>query len=142
MTTRDEDVLQKYEVNTIYRPKLLSKDEGFKLFCSKAFLGGYPIDDFEGIIYRVLEYANGLPLAIEILGSSIFGKGVAEWRSFLDREEIIPPYKIIRVLTKSFDELDHMSKEMFLDIACFFVGKDINTVFGLTEGKRREKRGG
>ncbi|XP_028771412.1 disease resistance-like protein DSC1 [Neltuma alba] len=108
ITTRDEQVLQKYEVNTIYRPKLLSRDEGFKLFCSKAFLGGYPIDDFEGMIYRVLEYANGLPLAIEILGSSFFGKGVAEWRSFLDREEIIPPYEITRVLRKSFDELDDM----------------------------------
>ncbi|XP_028802457.1 disease resistance protein RRS1B-like [Neltuma alba] len=80
------------------------------------------------MIYRVLEYADGLPLAIEMLGASFFGKSVAEWRSFLDREEIIPPYEIIRVLRKSFDELDHMSKEMFLDIACFFVGKDINCV--------------
>ncbi|XP_028802458.1 TMV resistance protein N-like [Neltuma alba] len=128
ITTRDEQVLQKYEVKTIYRPKLLSKEEGFELLCSQAFQGGYPIGEFREMIDRVLEYANGLPLAIEILGSSFFGKGIAEWRSLLDREEIIPPYEIIRVLRKSFDELDHMSKEMFLDIACFFVGKDINCV--------------
>ncbi|KAI9115414.1 hypothetical protein K1719_013733 [Acacia pycnantha] len=88
----------------------------------------YPTEDFKEMIDRVLDYADGLPLAIEMLGSSFYGKGIAEWRSFLDREEIIPPDEIIMVLRKSFDELDDMTKEMFLDVACFFVGKDINYV--------------
>ncbi|KAK4285168.1 hypothetical protein QN277_001903 [Acacia crassicarpa] len=128
ITTRDEQVLQEYEVNRVYRPKLLLKDEAFKLFCSIAFPKEYPTEDFKEMIDRVLEYADGLPLAIEILGSSFYGKGIAEWRNFLDREEIIPPVEIIMVLRKCFDELDDMSKEMFLDVACFFVGNDINYV--------------
>ncbi|KAI9115420.1 hypothetical protein K1719_013739 [Acacia pycnantha] len=128
ITTRDEQVLQEYEVDRVYRPKLLLKDEAFELFCSIAFPYEYPIEDFKELIDRVLDYADGLPLAIEMLGSSLYGKGIAEWRSFLDREEIIPPDEIIMVLRKSFDELDDMTKEMFLDVACFFVGKDINHV--------------
>ncbi|KAI9115377.1 hypothetical protein K1719_013696 [Acacia pycnantha] len=128
LTTRDVKVLQKYEVDIIYRPKLLSEDEAFELFCSKAFPKKYPVSDFKELIDRVLEYANGLPLAIEKLGSSFFGKGIAEWRSLLDREEIIPPRELIMLLRKSFDELDDLNQEMFLDIACFFVGKDINYV--------------
>ncbi|KAI9074243.1 hypothetical protein K1719_043808 [Acacia pycnantha] len=106
LTTRDVKVLQKYE----------------------AYPKKYPVSDFKELIDRVLEYANGLPLAIEKLGSSFFGKGIAEWRSLLDREEIIPPRELIMLLRKSFDELDDLSQEMFLDIACFFVGKDINYV--------------
>ncbi|XP_028773069.1 disease resistance protein RPP2B-like [Neltuma alba] len=88
----------------------------------------YPVSDFQEMIHKALEYAKGLPLAIKILGSTLFGKGVAEWRSVLDREEIIPPYDVIMMLRESFDELDNMSKEMFLDIACFFVGRDVNHV--------------
>ncbi|KAI9074216.1 hypothetical protein K1719_043781 [Acacia pycnantha] len=128
ITTRDEQVLQEYEVNRVYRPKLLLKVEAFKLFCSIAFPKEYPTEDFKEIIDRVLDYADGLPLAIEMLGSSFYGKGIAERRSFLDREEIIPPVAIMMVLRKSFDELDDMTKEMFLDVACFFIGKDINHV--------------
>ncbi|KAI9074232.1 hypothetical protein K1719_043797 [Acacia pycnantha] len=128
ITTRDEQVLQEYEVDRVYRPKLLLKDEAFELFCSIAFPYEYPIEDFKELIDRVLDYADGLPLAIEMLGSSLYGKGIAEWRSFLDREEIIPPDEIIMVLRNSFDGLDDMTKEMFLDVACFFVGKDINHV--------------
>ncbi|XP_028802443.1 disease resistance protein RPP2B-like, partial [Neltuma alba] len=128
ITTRDKQVLQKYEVDTVYRLKPLSDDEAFELFCSEAFPMEYPVSDFQEMINKALEYAKGLPLAIKILGSTLFGKGVAEWRSVLDREEIIPPYDVIMMLRESFDELDDMSKEMFLDIACFFVGRDVNYV--------------
>ncbi|XP_054814951.1 TMV resistance protein N-like [Prosopis cineraria] len=129
ITTRDEQVLEMSKVDAIYRPELLTKDEASQLFHSKAFTRDYPIkSDFLKMTNRALEYADGLPLAVEMLGSCLHGLSVAEWRNFLDREQIIPPYEIMMVLRKCFDELDNMTKEMFLDIACFFIGKDIDCV--------------
>ncbi|XP_028753475.1 disease resistance protein RPP5-like [Neltuma alba] len=128
ITTRDERVLQLCEVDAIYKPKLLSEDEALQLFCVKAFSHNCPVRGYEEMTHSVLEYANGLPLAIVTLGSSLCQKSVQEWRSALAQLKRIPNRQITEVLKKSFDELDQMNKEIFLDIACFFTGMKIDWV--------------
>ncbi|XP_028753474.1 TMV resistance protein N-like [Neltuma alba] len=113
ITTRDERVLQLCEVDAIYRPKLLSEDEALQLFCVKAFSHNCPVRGYEEMTHSVLEYANGLPLAIVTLGSSLCQKSVQEWRSALAQLKRIPNRQIMEVLKKSFDELDQMNKEIF-----------------------------
>lgn len=128
ITTRDERVLQVCEVDDVYKLELLSKDEALQLFCKRTFGHNYPRSGYEEMTNNILEYANGLPLALVELGSSLRQKSVKEWRNSLAQLKRIPNRHIIEVLKKSFDELDHVNKEIFLDIACFFRGWEINYV--------------
>jgi len=58
-------------------------------------------------------------LAIEVVGSSLFGRNVSQWRSALDRLRFNRSRNIMDVLRISFDQLEEEDKEIFLDIACF-----------------------
>ena len=69
-----------------------------------------------------MKYINGLPLALEVLGSLLFGKRIDEWVSALEKLEKEPDNKIFNILKISFDGLTKMQQDLFLDIACFFKG--------------------
>ena len=55
------------------------------------------------------------------LGSFLFDRDVFEWRSALTRMKENPSKDIMDVLRISFDGLETMEKEIFLDIVCFFL---------------------
>lgn len=128
ITTRDENILRLHDVNHVYKVELLNKDEALQLFCRKAFNSDYPMRDYEELTYRVLEYTQGLPLAIESFGSFLCNRSPSEWESTLASQKHFPSNWILKVLQKSFDGLRDMEKEIFLDIACFFNGEKINYV--------------
>ena len=71
---------------------------------------------------KVIYYAQGLPLALEILGSFLFHRNLDAWESLLGRLRECPESKISNVLQISFDGLRRTEKKIFLDIACFFKG--------------------
>jgi hypothetical protein len=59
------------------------------------------------------------------LGSFLFGRSIIEWKSELEKLHKIPPHQIQKILRISFDSLDDDTvKNIFLDIACFFIGMD------------------
>ncbi|XVF70256.1 hypothetical protein PTKIN_Ptkin11bG0146300 [Pterospermum kingtungense] len=66
VTTRDEHLLQSYQVDVVYRPTTLDNNEALQLFSLKAFNSNkVPESDFSELSKCVVEYANGLPLALE-----------------------------------------------------------------------------
>ena len=67
-------------------------------------------------------YANGLPLALEVIGSFLHKRDKRAWKSAIDRMKYIPDRKIIDVLRISFDGLHVLEQSIFLDIACFLKG--------------------
>ena len=75
-----------------------------------------------------IQYANGLPLAIEVLGSFLINRSIYEWESELDRLKKFLERKILDVLQISFDGLEEMEKEIFLNIACFFNNENRETI--------------
>lgn len=60
------------------------------------------------------------PLALKVLGSFLYDKDEKQWMSTLDKLEDIPPSEILKQLRISYDGLDSVEQELFLDIACFF----------------------
>lgn len=75
----------------------------------------------EGIVRQ----AGGLPLALEVLGSYLFGRSMEEWRSSLAKLQQIPRDEIQKKLLISYYALgDGNLQNVFLDIACYFIGKD------------------
>ena len=73
-------------------------------------------------------YADGLPLALKVLGSLLFGKRLPDWKSELRKLGKVPNMEIVKVLKISFDGLDYTQRMIFLDIACFFKGNDVKIV--------------
>nr|XP_048318561.1 disease resistance protein RUN1-like [Ziziphus jujuba var. spinosa] len=124
VTTRNESLLTTHGVRDIYKIELLDHDEALQLFTWNAFKSVCPSQDYAKLSEQVIGHANGLPLALEVLGSFSCGKSVNEWKSELDRIKNYPKKEIIDVLQISFDQLEETEKNIFLDIACFFKGSD------------------
>jgi hypothetical protein len=125
VTTRDMKVLTDHGVvdDLIYKVKELDYEDALKLFCHKAFKEDKPTEDFLELTKTAIHYSGGLPLALVVLGSYLCGRDIHKWRSALNKFKNIPPREILGKLRISFDELHENEKQIFLDIACFFVGK-------------------
>ena len=120
ITTRDKHLLVLHEVNEIYEAKVLNHEEALQLFSLKALKMDHPPEDYGKLSQAFVNYSKGLPLALEVLGSFLFGKNIDEWKNGLDRLNEFPERRILDVLQISFDGLQSTEKEIFLNIACFF----------------------
>ncbi|KAL6179552.1 hypothetical protein ACLB2K_051066 [Fragaria x ananassa] len=134
ITSRDEHLISAFGADKVYMVNALTDTEAFDLFCLKAFNEDKIGEDFLKLSYEFLKYANGLPLAIKVLGSSVRGRNVKLWSSALKRLEKNPPKGIIDVLKVSFDGLEETEKKTFLDIACFFKGLNKDRVIRILDG--------
>ncbi|KAK2970808.1 hypothetical protein RJ640_001175 [Escallonia rubra] len=124
ITTRQKQLLKASEVYKVHQVIGLDEIESFELFSWYAFGQDHPIEGYMGYTRRVVYYCNGLPLALQVLGSSLSRKSIDVLGSALEKLKAIPEGQIRRKLI-SYDSLqDDHDKNLFLDIACFFVGKD------------------
>ncbi|XP_048423137.1 disease resistance protein RPV1 isoform X8 [Pyrus x bretschneideri] len=122
ITTRDERLL--LNVDKVYPLQVMNEDEALELFSWHAFGNSWPDKVYLEVSKKVVSYCGGLPLALEVLGSFLFKRPIAEWKSQLEKLKITPDGKIIKPLRISFEGLDDTQKAIFLDISCFFIGKD------------------
>jgi hypothetical protein len=131
VTTRDKSLLIRHGIERIYEVDGFDKGESVELFKWMAFKTKKvdSIDD-DIIVNRAISYASGLPLAIDVIASNLSGMHTAELKSMLDQYKRIPPKNIQDKLKVSFDGLDEESKNVFLDIACFFKGRSLKEVEG------------
>ncbi|XP_062000995.1 disease resistance protein RPV1-like [Rosa rugosa] len=128
ITTTDVQLLKAHEVDATYKANELNRDEALQLLSLKAFKKFPPPGDYLHLCYHILGYAQGLPLALVVLGSFLFGRSTDEWASAIDRLKNTPHKRIIEVLRISFDGLDKKDQEIFLHITCFYKGKDKDRV--------------
>ncbi|KAK9941349.1 hypothetical protein M0R45_017955 [Rubus argutus] len=134
VTTRDKHCLSGYNVNEIYEVKKLSHHEALELFNFNAFQEHRHTGDYDELVNNVLLYAQGLPLALEVLGSNLRGRNVDQWKCALGSYRSLPKQEIQEILKISYDALEPLIKEVFLHIACFFKGKNKNYVMDVLEG--------
>ena len=122
ITTRDKQLLDYHEIERAYAVKGMFGTEALELLGWMAFKNKKVPSSYEDILNRAVAYASGLPLALEVVGSSLFGKSKIECKSTLDKYERVPHEDIQKILKVSFDVLDEEEQSVFLDIACFFKG--------------------
>jgi len=135
ITTRDMHILRGNRVDQVCKMKEMDESESIELFSWHAFKQASPIEDFAGISRNVVEYSGGLPLALQVIGSYLFDRGVAEWKCVLEKLIRIPNDQVQKKLKISYDGLnDDTEKKIFLDIACFFIGMDRNDVTLILNG--------
>ncbi|GJU78373.1 disease resistance TIR-NBS-LRR class family protein, partial [Tanacetum coccineum] len=122
ITTRDEQVLLAHGANFVHDVKLLSHEEASCLFSRYAFKREIPTRGYEELSGQVVQYADGLPLTIKVLGSFLCGKDKLEWVDAIKRLKKIPLKDTLEKLELSYISLEDEYKEIFLDIACILKG--------------------
>jgi hypothetical protein len=134
VTTRDEHLLNQLGVDEKYKVEALNHWESLRLFSWHAFKMTKPEGDYLKLSIEAVDYAGGLPLALVVLGSFLKGRSITEWKSKLEKLRRTPFEKIQKILRISFDSLDSTTKDIFLDIACFFIGMDKEYAIKILDG--------
>ncbi|CAN5967811.1 unnamed protein product, partial [Sphagnum jensenii] len=116
---------------------LLEEEQARELFMFHAFKHGNRLtNDFKNISMEIIKACDGLPLSLEILGCYLCGiRDLKIWKDALcelkggrnirwgsDNELL---WKTLRI---SYDHLNKKHQDMFLDIACFFIGLKKSTL--------------
>ncbi|XP_030967430.1 TMV resistance protein N-like [Quercus lobata] len=129
ITSRNQQVLASLGIGhrRIHKVEELRQCEARELFIKHAFQTIKYEEDYSELANKIILYANGLPLALQIIGSHLCGKNIQDWKNALEKYETIPPQNIQEKLKISYDGLEETEKVIFLDIACFFKGykKDV-----------------
>ena len=74
ITSRDKHLLERYHMDMIYRVKVLDDDKALELFSWTIFKKPRPEKDFVDLSKGFVKYAQGLPLALEVLSFSLIDK--------------------------------------------------------------------
>ena len=142
ITTRDKHLLKEFPVDETFEVKALNYEDALCLFYSKAFNKKHAPSEYLKLSQRILEYVNGVPLALDILGSFLSGRSVVEWKNAIERLKVEPNVKVNQALKISFDGLPNSVKEIFKDIACLFNHEEEDHVRRMLESiGRRSKIG-
>ncbi|KAG4390293.1 hypothetical protein GLYMA_06G264300v4 [Glycine max] len=104
--SRNEHILRAHGVNYVYQAQPLNHDNAVQLFCKNAFKCDYIMSDYKMLTYRVLSYVQGHPLAIKVIGKSLFGLNDSQWRGTLVRLSENKSKDIMNVLRISYDDLE------------------------------------
>ncbi|XP_048131559.1 disease resistance protein L6-like [Rhodamnia argentea] len=90
-----------------------------------AFEEDSPPEKFKEESIRIAAATHGLPLALEGVGKSLLKRNNKRaWNQTLATLEVAPHESVWKAFSKSYETLKRNEQEIFLDIACFFNGKD------------------
>ncbi|KAK2653519.1 hypothetical protein Ddye_013375 [Dipteronia dyeriana] len=135
ITTRDKQLLLNFGVgDNIYKVDSLYNHEALQLFCKYAFKEDCPPKDLMLCAQSVVDYANGNPLALKVLGCSLYRKSKQNWENALYKLKKISNPEIHSMLKISFEGLDKEERDIFLDIVCFFKGEHRDHVTQILNG--------
>ncbi|KAL3721774.1 hypothetical protein ACJRO7_034161 [Eucalyptus globulus] len=135
ITTRDTNFLPIEEGNQetnvpmhfkefkIYQMRELHHHHAHLLFSKHAFRMDSPTNDYDDIACDIVRKAGGLPLALEVIGSSLYCKSKRHWKDTLKKLNLVPMQDVLAKLKISFEMLEDAQREIFLDIACYFIGE-------------------
>ncbi|XP_048140385.1 disease resistance protein L6-like isoform X2 [Rhodamnia argentea] len=124
ITSRNKSILVNAGVDYNFEHEEMDMDKSLILFSRHAFRRDSPPSEFEELTYDVVSSIGGLPLCLEVLGSFLCAKEPALWRSTIIKLIKVPPKKVREKLRLSYEALECEQKQIFLDIACFFIGTD------------------
>ncbi|XP_056163445.1 disease resistance protein L6-like [Syzygium oleosum] len=125
VTSRRKNVLQKVSGAGSCVLRTMKQDDALTLFCKHAFETDSPPEKFKQLATDIVATTDGLPLALQKVGESLFGQiSKKVWTEKLTALEEAPDKSVQAALEKSYDTLEENEQKIFLDIACFLNGKD------------------
>ncbi|CAJ1947541.1 unnamed protein product [Sphenostylis stenocarpa] len=120
ITTRDKQLLACHGVKRTYEVNELNEKDALELLTWKAFKLEKVDPCYKDVLNQAVSYASGVPLALEVIGSNLYGGNIEQWQSTLDRYKRIPNKDIQEILKVSYDSLEEDEQSVFVDIACCF----------------------
>ncbi|TQD94762.1 hypothetical protein C1H46_019616 [Malus baccata] len=139
ITTKDRGLLDSYRVKLVYEVQTLEEGKALELLLLNAFGSNEPPKDYLRLARRAIAYAQGLPLALNIIGSHLYDKRIDRWQAILDGYDSYngKSYTDIQIiLRKTYDAWDYGLQQVFLDIACFFKSGDIDNVLQILRSSK------
>ncbi|XP_009115842.1 probable disease resistance protein At4g19520 [Brassica rapa] len=133
ITSRDKQVFSLCQVKQIYEVPGLNEDEAQQLFSRFAFGKDIKHENLQKLLPKVIEYADGNPLALKYYGRKTRDNPKEVENAFLTLEQS-PPHEIYDAVKSTYDLLSSNEKNIFLDIVCLFRGESIDYVMHLLEG--------
>ncbi|XP_068343313.1 disease resistance protein RUN1-like [Pyrus communis] len=134
ITTRRERLLKAHQVTKVHGVETLDYNESLELLSWHAFGQDHPPEDYMEYSKKLVRHTGGLPLALQVLGSSLLGESMGVWESALEKLEVIPNGEIMNKLRISYDSLQDDDQKLFLHIACFLIGRDKNYIVRILDG--------
>ncbi|GLJ33670.1 hypothetical protein SUGI_0676700 [Cryptomeria japonica] len=123
VTTRDVGVVISAGITVGYPLKGMDRNNGRQLFCWHAFDHPLPRAGYEALVEQFVDVCGGLPLSLLVLGRLVHGRDHRFWKSNLNKARETLPRDAKQRLRISFNALEDEEKQVFMDIACFFLGK-------------------
>lgn len=136
-STRNGDLVRQMNTGKSFQLQPLSPDEAWELFRNVAFKDGHLPPDLEHIAEEVAKECKGLPLAINVIASTMIGiMAVDQWNLALGQMKIMDlnfpsthprvEYELYQILRWSYDRLPNANfKNCFLYCAMFPEDKEI-----------------
>ncbi|XP_059064635.1 disease resistance protein RUN1-like [Cryptomeria japonica] len=122
ITSRDKHILNVAQISyeCIHKVSGLEINESIQLFNRHAS----PSPEYEELSKRIVEACKGHPLSLEVVGSFLSDKHNDKncWTEALHNIPLNP--EIHERLYRSYSALSDEEKEIYLDIACFFIGEE------------------
>ncbi|XP_073048660.1 putative late blight resistance protein homolog R1C-3 [Primulina eburnea] len=126
LTSRLSEVaLYENSISYVHHMNLLGLEESWNLLCIKVFGEESPPYELEGIGKKIAWNCKGLPLAIVVIGG-LLSKGSSKTREYWEiiAENVTSTtsgtdYKIMEILSSSYDHLPHHLKSCFLYMGAF-----------------------
>lgn len=137
ITSRNKDILLESGIreSSIYALTGLDTEHSRELFCFHAFHQPYPVAGFEEVVDEFLAACRGLPLALKVIGALLRGQNdLVYWKEKLCQISEIAAPDIQKILRISYDSLNVEEKQIFLDIACFFIREDRDQAIRVWDG--------
>ncbi|XP_048134065.1 disease resistance protein L6-like [Rhodamnia argentea] len=124
ITTRNMGIIDEAGRDYPYELERMDRDNSTILFSRHAFLMDSPPSELKELTDKVVSTTGGLPLALKVLGSLLHGAQRNRWTRMIKKLQKIPDEEVQGKLKISYDALSFGQKQIFLDIACFFIGTD------------------
>ncbi|KAF8035694.1 hypothetical protein BT93_C1657 [Corymbia citriodora subsp. variegata] len=131
VTTHNKNVLEVFDDGAFeeYKIEPMSHCHALQLFHKHVFQGGdapHDVSEYDSLSLDIVEALGRLPMAIELQANYLKSKNdIRDWeRSLKSLKKCPVEGKVEAAFDASYKSLDDSAQKIFLDIACFFIGKD------------------
>ncbi|KAG2668404.1 hypothetical protein I3760_15G158900 [Carya illinoinensis] len=133
ITTRDKEFVIRSRVDFIYEMIAFNHDVAVQLFPCNALQREITFDGFRKFVEQMIMIDKGDPLVSTVFCSDFYGRSESMWIQALDQDKKITFNNIYSGFQTIWDRLSGNEKNIFLDIACFFIGDVFDDVIKILD---------
>ncbi|KAL3739305.1 hypothetical protein ACJRO7_020677 [Eucalyptus globulus] len=113
---------------SFYNMPEMNSHDALQLFCERALGCAEPPPGYVDITKELINTLGGLPLALDVVGSTLRGKCRRTWEDALCKLKMVMNEDVKKKLMISYEALEPNQQQIYLDIACFFINEERTTV--------------